>query len=334
MTNTIKLTLNDIEHAASKLEGKIHTTPVLTCSSIDSMTDGKNLYFKCENLQKIGAFKIRGATYAIGQLVESVGIEEVRKKGIVAHSSGNHAQAVALASKSFGINSTIVLPNNCSKIKVKAVLGYGAKIVESGPSAESRVETAEKVVKETGGYLIPPFDHKDIVIGQGTAALELLKQTKEMGVALDAVIAPVSGGGLLSGTLLAVKGFSSSIKGFAGEPKGADDCYQSIKSGKYVPSVKPNTIADGLRSSMSDLTYGIIKENLDDIFTVTEDEIIKAMRIIWERMKLVVEPSGAVPLAAILFNEEFKQKYADVKNIGLIISGGNIELDSFFDSLK
>ncbi|MGA1820537.1 MAG: pyridoxal-phosphate dependent enzyme [Thermoplasmatota archaeon] len=275
---------------------------------------GAELFFKCENLQRVGAFKFRGATNAVLSLTE-----EEAENGVATHSSGNHAQALALAARNRGIPAYIVMPMNSPRVKVDAVKGYGAKITFCQPTLESRETTLEEVVKETGAYFIHPYNDPRIISGQGTAALELLDEIDP----LDIVMAPVGGGGLISGTSLAVKGVSPETEVIAAEPLNADDAYRSFRTGMLMPSKNPDTIADGLRTSLSELTFRIIMDNVDDIVTVSEEGIVKAMRAIWERMKLLVEPSAAVPLGAILE----KKLDASGKRIGIILSGGNVDLD-------
>ena len=289
----------------------IHTTPVLTCDSIDTMVDAK-LYFKCENFQKMGAFKMRGASNAVLQL----SVEE-KKKGVTTHSSGNFAQAVALSAKLNGVKATIVMPSNAPAVKKKAVIGYGAKVIDCEPTLEAREATAQLVVNETGATLLHPYNCYNVIAGNSTATQELLEQTNE----LDAIIAPIGGGGLISGTALAANYFSNTIT-YGAEPLGADDAYRSFKAGKLIPMTNPNTIADGLRTSLGDKGFPIIQEYVKDIFTVTEQEIIDALRLIWERMKIIIEPSCAVPLAAIIKNKSLFKR----KSIGIIITGGNVDL--------
>jgi len=259
----------------------------------------------------VGAFKFRGATNAILSLKDG----EI-KNGVATHSSGNHAQALALAAKNREVPAFIVMPDNAADVKKNAVLGYGAKIIECPPTLAAREQTLDSVLRETGAVMIHPYDDYNIILGQGTAAMELFEKVEN----LDLVITPVGGGGLLSGTVLAAKYFSPQTLVWAGEPAGADDAYQSLKAGKIVPSVNPNTIADGLLTSLGDKNFSIIKNGVQKIITVTEDEIINAMKLIWERLKIVVEPSGAVPFAAILKAKITKQK------VGVILSGGNVDL--------
>lgn len=304
--------LKDIELARKRIAGYIHRTPILTSSAIDSLA-GCRIYFKCENFQKVGAFKARGAANAVLKLDE-----EARKNGVATHSSGNHAAALARAATRTGIPAYIVMPDNAPKVKMDAVRGYGGEIILCAPNQKSREETLEEVVGRTGAAFIPPYDHWDIIEGQATCAMEMLDEQ----IDYHMVIAPVGGGGLLSGTALAVHYLAPDTRVYGAEPSGADDAFRSFKSNVLQPSDQPQTIADGLLTSLGKLTFGIIKEHVTDIFTVSEPEIIKAMRLVFERMKIVIEPSSAVPLAAILANRKvFKDK-----NIGLIISGGNVDL--------
>ncbi len=264
----------------------------------------------------MGAFKMRGASNALLKLSENV-----RNKGVTTHSSGNFAQAVALSAKLTNTKATIVMPRNAPAVKKRAVLGYGATVIDCESTLESRESTADKVVKETGATLLHPYNCYNVIEGNSTATQELFEQTNQ----LDAIFAPIGGGGLISGTALAANYFSSS-KVFGGEPVGADDACRSFKSGKLVPVINPNTIADGLRTSLGDKGFGIIKEHVQDIFTVEENEIIDAMKLVWERMKIIIEPSSAVPLAALINQKnQFKNKH-----IGIIVSGGNVDLKHNF----
>jgi len=297
--------------ARERIQPFIHQTPVLTSKSINAMV-GASLYFKCENFQKMGAFKMRGAANAVLQLTE-----KEKLKGVTTHSSGNFAQAVALSAKLTGVKATIVMPSNAPKVKKKAVLGYGATVIDCEPTLQAREQTALKVVNDTGATLLHPYNCYHVIAGNASATLELLEQTKN----LDAIIAPIGGGGLMSGTALAANYFSKAIT-YGAEPSGADDAYRSFKSGKLIPMVNPNTIADGLRTSLGDKGFPIIQQHLKDIFLVEEQEIIAALRLIWERMKIIIEPSCAVPLAAVIKNKAlFKNKA-----VGIIITGGNVDL--------
>lgn len=305
---------SDIEKAHSRIESLIHRTPVFTSSGINSLIGGE-LYFKGENFQKVGAFKFRGACNAVFSLPE----EEV-KKGVVTHSSGNHGAALALAARLKGVIAHVIMPNNAPEIKKTAVAGYGAEITFCEPTLEARESTLAAVVEQTGATEIHPYNNFSVISGQGTAAKELIEDYGEF----DLIMAPVGGGGLLSGTAIAVKQLSPDCKVIAAEPEGADDACRSFKSKTLIPSVNPKTIADGLLTSLGERNFAIIMDNVDDIVTVSEEKIIEAMRLIWERMKIVVEPSSAVSLAAILDNKVDIQG----KKVGIILSGGNLDLGS------
>jgi len=306
----------DILEASKKISKYVHQTPILTSRSIDQIA-GCSIYFKCENFQKVGAFKARGAVNATLSLTE-----EQRKHGIATHSSGNHAQAIAYAASISGIKAYIVMPKNAPPIKIEAVKGYGADIVFCKPTLESRERELKKVVQETSAHFIHPYNDYSVIAGQATAAYEIYQQKLN----LDCLITPIGGGGLLSGSLLSTNYFSPETKVFAGEPTGADDAYRSLQKGEIVPSIKPDTIADGLLTSLGDKTFKIIKQNVKEIILVDDDQIINAMQLLWERMKIIAEPSGAVPLAALL---KEKDRFAG-KNIGIIISGGNVDLKKRF----
>ena len=305
---------SDIEKAHSRIESLIHRTPVFTSSGINSLIGGE-LYFKAENFQKVGAFKFRGACNAVFSLPE----EEV-KKGVITHSSGNHGAALALAARLKGVTAHVIMPNNAPEIKKTAVAGYGAEITFCEPTLEARESTLAAVVEQTGATEIHPYNNFSVISGQGTAAKELIEDYGEF----DLIMAPVGGGGLLSGTAIAVKQLSPDCKVIAAEPEGADDACRSFKSKTLIPSVNPQTIADGLLTSLGERNFAIIMDNVDDIVTVSEEKIIEAMRLIWERMKIVVEPSSAVSLAAILDNKVDIQG----KKVGIILSGGNLDLGS------
>jgi threonine dehydratase len=304
---------NTIFEAAERIAPYLHRTPVFSSSEINKLTGGE-LYFKCENFQKAGAFKSRGATNAVFQLTD-----QELKAGVATHSSGNHAAALALAAKRRGIKAYIVMPENSNKVKVKAVEHYGGIITFCKPTLQAREDTLIQVIEQSGAIEIHPYNDYRIIAGQATAALELIEDAGNP----EIIIAPVGGGGLLSGTALACHYFGKGIQVIAAEPEGADDAFKSFYSGSFVPSVHPQTIADGLRTSLGTLTYPIIKDYVHEIVTVSETKIIEAMRLIWERMKIIVEPSSAVPLAAILENK------IDVrgKRCGIIISGGNVDFN-------
>jgi threonine dehydratase len=306
--------LRAIRAAAERIRPYAHRTPVLTCSSLDTMA-GAELFFKCENLQKVGAFKFRGAANTVFSLSE-----KEASAGVATHSSGNHAQALALAARLRGIPAHIVMPENSPKVKVAAVRGYGARIVFCAPTQKDREQTLERVVAETGATFIHPYNNPGIIAGQGTCALELLEQVSD----LDLVMAPVGGGGLLSGTALSCHYLRPDVRVIAGEPKGADDAFRSLRDGRIYPSENPQTVADGLRTSLGTLTFPIIRRYVERIVTVEEESIVAAMRHVWERMKVLIEPSAAVPLAAILEGGI----ETGGKRIGIILSGGNVDLDS------
>jgi threonine dehydratase len=305
-------TIHDIQNASKRIAPYVHRTPVLTCGALNRMC-GADLFFKCENFQKVGAFKIRGATNAAFLL----GDEEA-SRGLATHSSGNHAAAVALAAQWRGARAYVVMPENSPRIKKSAVAGYGAEITLCTPTLEARKKGLAEVVERTGAAFIHPYNDFRVISGQGTAALELLDEVPD----LDIVIAPVGGGGLLSGTSIAVAALSPRIRVMAAEPEGADDAFRSLKAGRIMPSVHPKTIADGLLTSLGDLTFAAIRKHVERIVTVSDEGIVQAMRHIWERMKIIVEPSAAVPLAALLNRQELFEG----QRIGVILTGGNVEL--------
>lgn len=306
--------LKTIEEAHERIKPYIHRTPVTFSQSINRIANAE-LFFKCENFQRVGAFKFRGASNAIFGLSD-----EEKAKGVATHSSGNHAQAVALAALMNNIPAYIVMPSNAPGVKKRAVAGYSGKIIECEPTLQARESTLAEVIGETGATEVHPYDDYRIIAGQATCAKEMIEDT----VGLNSIIAPVGGGGLLSGTLLATNYLSPNTKVYAGEPEGAADAYWSLQEGRIIPPVKPNTIADGLLTALGKRTFPIIKEHVTEIITVSDDEIVEAMRLLWERMKLVVEPSGAVPLAAFL---KRKEEFADQK-VGIILSGGNVDLNN------
>lgn len=308
-------TLIDLQEAHRRIAPYIHKTPVMS-SQLINLAASCNIFFKCENLQKVGAFKMRGASNAVLSLNPSQ-----LKSGVATHSSGNHAQALAKAALNVGCKAFIVMPETAPKVKVKAVRDYGAEIIFCAPTLKSREETLENVLEKTGAHFVHPFNDYRVIAGQATASMELLEEVPN----LDIIMAPVGGGGLISGTALAVHYLLPKAMVIAGEPQGADDAFHSLKTGRIVPSDHPKTIADGLLTSLSPRTFGIIKDHVHSIITVGDPEIKAAMRLLWERMKIVVEPSGAVPLAAVLKEPSLFNK----KKIGLIISGGNVDLDQF-----
>jgi threonine dehydratase len=304
--------LNTIRAAHQRIAPRIHRTLVLTSESLNEIA-GAQLFFKCENLQKTGSFKIRGATNAVFSLTE-----EEAKHGVVAPSSGNHAAALSLAARWRGIPAWIVMPSNSSAVKKKAVEAYGGKITECEPNMASREATSAEVMRRTGAHLVHPYNDVRVIAGQGTAALELLEDVPD----LDIVIAPVSGGGLLSGTAIAAKGLRPEIRVIGGEPLHADDAFRSLASGKIEAASALQTIADGLRATLCPLTYSILRSRLSGIALVSEEEIVSAMKLLWERMKIVVEPSGAVAAAPALT----RKIGAEGKKVGIILSGGNLDL--------
>jgi len=307
-------TFEDVLAAAERIRSHVHRTPVMTSGAIDQIA-GAHLHFKCENLQKVGAFKARGATNAVLSLDD-----EAAGRGVATHSSGNHAAALAFAAGIRGVPANVVMPSSAPPVKKAAVAGYGALITECEPTLKARETTLEAVVERTGATFIHAYDNPTVIAGQGTASLELITDVPD----LDVVIAPVGGGGLMSGTAIAVSASRPDIAIWGSEPAGADDAFRSLRDGTLYPSVEPKTVADGLLTSLSDRTFRILSERLEGILTVNEETIIRAMRLLWERMKLVVEPSGAVPLAAVLENPD---RFADLR-VGLIISGGNVDLDN------
>lgn len=315
---TYACTLADVRAAAERIRGVVHRTPVMTSETLDFFS-GRRLFFKCENLQKVGAFKYRGATNAVRKLTDA---EAAR--GVVTHSSGNHAQALALAARVRGIPAYIVMPKTAPAVKRAAVEGYGGKVTPCEPNLAAREEAAARLVAETGATLIPPFDHPDVIAGQGTAVLELLEDVPD----LDAVITPVGGGGLLAGCALAARELKPGVRVFGAEPAGADDAARSKAAGAWQPQTAPNTIADGLLTSTGELTWPVIRDLVARVFTVTDDEIRAAMRLVWERMKLIVEPSGAVGLAVAL-SDAFRA-LAGAERVGIVFSGGNVSLDKLY----
>ncbi|MEN9458739.1 MAG: hypothetical protein RL135_1329 [Bacteroidota bacterium] len=311
------ITKESIEKAHEKIKPYIHHTPVLTNSSINEMAEAE-LFFKCENFQKIGAFKIRGGMNA----ALSLSLEQI-KKGLATHSSGNHAQAIVFAAKTLGTKAFIVMPENSPSVKVNAVKGYGAEVIFCAPNQAAREEALNKIVAETGAEFIHPYDDDRVITGQATCVKELIATVPE----LEIVFTPVGGGGLLSGTALGAHYFKPTLKVYAGEPEGAADAILSFKSGKVEKAPYVNTIADGLLTTLSERTLSIIREYVTDIFLVSEDEIKAALRLVYERMKIVVEPSCVVPLAAVLKHRDlFKGK-----KIGIILTGGNVDLKKFAD---
>ena len=306
--------LDEIRVAARRIAPFIHRTPVLTCSAIDAMA-GARLYFKCENFQKTGSFKIRGATNAVLQLSPA---EAAR--GVVTQSSGNHAAAVARAAAARGAAAHIVMPKNAPAVKCRAVEGYGGVITFCEPTVESRDAAMKRLLEETGGVLVHPYNDRRVIAGQGTAALELIEDVPE----LDVLLVPVSGGGLLSGNAIAATSLRPALRVIGCEPANADDAYRSLKSGHIEKNTTADTIADGLRAQLCELTFGILRERVDEIVRVSEQEIVDATRLVWERMKIVIEPSAAVAVAPAVA----RTIRADAKRVGVLLSGGNVELSA------
>jgi len=305
--------LNNIRQAAKRIQSYAHRTPVLTCTSLNRQV-GAQVFMKCENLQKVGAFKFRGACNAVFSLTDKEAVH-----GVATHSSGNHAQALALAAKLRKVPAYIVMPENAPAVKKAAVAGYGGQITFCEPTLEARETTTEQVVRKTGATVVHPYNEYRVIAGQGTAALELLEEVPD----LDVVITPVGGGGLLSGTAIATKGLAPHIRVIAAEPELADDAYRSLQAGHIIPSENPKTIADGLLTSLGTLTFPIIQQHVEQIVTVSEEGILTAMKFIWERAKIVIEPSAAVPVALLW------ERKIDLRGlrIGVILSGGNVDLE-------
>ncbi len=311
---TVRPAIEDIQAAARRIAPHAHRTPILTSRTMDELTGG-SLFFKCENLQRMGAFKFRGAVNAVFSLEEAQAM-----RGVATHSSGNHAQALALAARIRGIEACIVMPQDAPKVKVEAVRGYGARIVFSGNAPQDRERTLKDVVDQTDAVFIHPSDDLRVIAGQGTCALEVMEEVPD----LDMVVTPVGGGGLLSGTAIAVHAVSPATRVIGAEPAAADDAYRSFTSGILQPSANPRTIADGLRTSLGPNTFFIVRARVTQIVTTSEEAIVRAMKLLWERMKIVVEPSGAVPLAAIM---EGKLEVRGSRT-AIILSGGNVDLDA------
>jgi len=309
----LAVTFANVQSAAAILAPLVHRTPVMTCDTLNRLS-GRELFFKCEHLQKVGAFKFRGASHAVACLSASQ-----KQNGVCTHSSGNHAQALALAARQQGIPAYIVMPKTAPQVKVDSVRGYGAEITFCESTQAAREEAAREIVERTGATFIHPYDNAQVIAGQGTAALELLEEIPD----LDAIICPVGGGGLASGTSLAAHGINPRLQVYAAEPLGADDTYRSCQTGTRQPVGTPNTIADGLLTSVGELTWPILRTHIEEVLTVSDDQIVEAMQLLWSRMKQVVEPSGAVPLAALL-NHLLP---SGVNKVGVILSGGNVDLN-------
>ena len=303
----------ELNECLERIQPFIHKTSVLSSTQINSIA-GANLFFKCENFQKMGAFKMRGATNAIMQLSN-----EQRSNGVVTHSSGNFAQALSLAAKNLKVPAYIVMPSTATQIKKEAVRGYGGILIECEPTLEARNRTAHEIVAQKGATFIHPSNDYNVILGQGTACMELLEEHPD----LDLVVTPVGGGGLVAGTALAAHYFGVGCTVIGGEPKEVDDAYRSLKSGKIESNTTTNTIADGLKTQLGDINFPIIQKHVSRIVRVSEAEIISAMRLVWERMKIIIEPSSAVALAAFLK----EKKHFKNKKVGIIISGGNVDLN-------
>ncbi|MDP7204304.1 MAG: pyridoxal-phosphate dependent enzyme, partial [Pirellulaceae bacterium] len=307
-------TVVEIEESRERIAGHVHRTPVITCQALDQMA-GRQLFFKCENLQKVGAFKFRGATNAVLSLTD-----EQAARGVVTHSSGNHAQAVALAARGRGIDAHIVMPSSAPAIKRAAVEGYGARIISCQPTLAARESTADEVIAQTGASFIHPYNDSRVIAGQGTCALEFLEQAP----GLDAIITPVGGGGLVSGVSIACRALAPQVRVLAAEPAGADDAARSMEAGRLIPQEAPSTVADGLLTSLGDLTWPIIRDHVERIVRVDEAAIIAAMELFWQRAKLVIEPSSATALAPLL---DDSLASLDAERVGVILSGGNVDLE-------
>lgn len=305
--------LADVLAAHERIRPHIHLTPVLSSRVIDEEA-GANLFFKCENLQKAGAFKARGASNAVFSLTDAQAA-----KGVATHSSGNHGTCLSYAAGRRGIPCTVVMPRTAPQAKKDAVRGYGGRVVECEPSTSSREATFAEVVAQTGAEFVHPYNDPRVIAGQATCARELIEQVDD----LDAVIAPIGGGGMVSGTCLTLSGLAPQIAVYAAEPEQADDAYRSFRAGRIIADDAPVTVADGLKVPLKDLTWHFVRQHVKDILTVSEDEIVAAMQLIWKRLKIVMEPSSAVPLAAILKN---RHVFAG-KRVGVIITGGNVDLD-------
>ena len=307
-------TLADLRATHDAITSLIHRTPVMTNAYLNELS-GARLFFKCENFQKVGAFKMRGAASAALRLTQ-----EEKQRGLATHSSGNHAQAVARAARELGVPSYIVMPENAPASKRAATLGYGAEIITCAATVESRETTLNEVVERTGATFLHPFNDYNVIAGQATATLELMDF---LDFQLDVIIAPIGGGGLMSGTALASRYLSPSTKVYGSEPKAVDDAWRSMQSGRIEVNTSTQTIADGLRTNLGEKTFTILSRTLDDVFTVSEEAIIRAMQLVWERMKIIIEPSSAVPLAAVLSHPDvFKGQ-----TVGMILTGGNVDLD-------
>lgn len=304
------LDFDDIKLAHTRIRPFIHETPILKSESLNNLS-GAELFFKCENFQKTGAFKARGATNAVLSLSK-----DAINSGVATHSSGNHGAALAWAAATSNMRARIIVPENTKQVKKDAIVNYGGEIIECASNLKSREETLQQLVKDTGAYFVPPYDDEQVISGQGTAALEILEQVEDV----DIAIIPVGGGGLLAGCLL---GFSEDkVTTYGVEPEGADDAYRSLQTGERIPEHNPNTICDGLRTTLGSLNFPIIQNLVKDILLVTDDEVVRAMYLLWTRLKIIIEPSCAVPLAGLLRNKDLFSG----KRVAIILSGGNVDL--------
>jgi threonine dehydratase/serine racemase len=311
-----------IRAAAARLAGVAHRTPVATCATLDRLA-GRSLFFKCEHLQRAGAFKFRGAYNAVARLVDTAA-----RRGVATHSSGNHGQALALAARLRGVPAHVVMPEDVAAVKRRAVEGYGARIVSCAATLAAREEAAARVVAETGATLVHPYEHPDVIAGQGTAALELLEQTGP----LDAIVVPIGGGGLLAGTAIAAADAQPGIRVFGAEPEGADEAARSKRAGRRLAQHAPRTVADGLRASLGEQAWPVLRDRVEDVVVVSEDEILAALRLAWERAKLLIEPSAAVALAAVL-GARFRA-LDGMARVGVVLTGGNVDLDQIASLLR
>ncbi len=309
------ISLADVRRAAQRIQPHARRTPVVTCAALDAVA-GQRLFLKCESFQRVGAFKFRGACNAVLALDDTLAA-----RGVATHSSGNHAAALALAARLRGMRAHIVMPRGAPRVKHAAVVGYGGIVYECEPTLEARESTAARVVAETGATLIPPYDYPDVIAGQGTTALELFEQVPD----LDAIVAPVGGGGLVSGVAIVARGVRPSLRVIAAEPAGADDAARSKAAGTLLPQTDPRSIADGLKTSLGKLTWPIVRDLVERVVTVEESEIKAALRLVWERAKLVIEPSAAVAVAAALSP---RLGVPAGSRVGVVVSGGNVDLDA------
>ena len=306
------ISIEDVFAAAARLDGIVKRTPVVSAEGIDKIA-GRQVLMKCENLQHIGAFKFRGATNAVIMLGDAA------EKGVCTHSSGNHAQALSMAAKNRGVDAYIVMPKTAPRVKVLGVKNQGAELTFCEPTLEAREATAREIIDRTGAALVHPYDNPDVIAGQGTAALEFFQQAGE----LDAVVSPVGGGGLMSGTSVAIRALTPEARIFGAEPEGADDAARSLEADEFLPQTGPDTICDGLLTSMGEHTWPIIRDHLETIIRVTDEQVVEAMRLIMDNLGMVVEPSGAASLAAVL-TPEFKA-LEGIDKVGVILSGGNVD---------